>query len=167
MGSSEATDTWTLQSAIKSAIREFDLRGIDFARGFLYNRNVTKAKVTKMNKPRDSRARAGERVGDVSLRDAKPGKPYTMTGTSLDDRHAFRLEEMGLRKGTMLTVIQRTNFGGRVVAYGTQRIAIDGGTARGIFVTPAASGCQSHGTAEHGTAERGALEHATSNRQEA
>jgi ferrous iron transport protein A len=153
VGSSEAADTCTLQSAIESAIREFDLRGIDFARGFLYNRNVTKAEVTKMNKPRDSHARAGERTGDVSLRDAKPGKPYTMTGTSLDDRHAFRLEEMGLRKGTMLTVIQRTNFGGRVVASGTQRIAIDGGTARSIFVTPAA-GRDSQLAPQHDTADR-------------
>ena len=123
MGSSEAADTCTLQSAIESAIREFDLRGIDFARGFLYNRNVTKAEVTKMNKPRDSHARAGER------------------------------EEMGLRTGTMLTVIQRTNFGGRVVASGTQRIAIDGGTARSIFVAPAA-GRDSQLAPQHDTADR-------------
>lgn len=106
-----------------------------------------------MNKPRDSHARAGERAEDVSLRDAKPGKPYTMTGTSLDDRHAFRLEEMGLRTGTMLTVIQRTNFGGRVVASGTQRIAIDGGTARSIFVAPAV-GRDSHLAPQHDTADR-------------
>ncbi|MDD6461717.1 MAG: FeoA family protein [Bifidobacteriaceae bacterium] len=73
----------------------------------------------------------------LTLRDAKTGEQYVMAGTTLDDRHAFRLEEMGLRQGTALQVIQRTNFGGRVVASGTQRIAIDGGTARRILIEPA------------------------------
>lgn len=99
--------------------------------------------------PRDPQRRPQTAdAGQVSLRDALPGEPYVMAGTSLDDRHAFRLEEMGLRRGTALTVLQRTNFGGRVVASGTQRIAIDGGTARSIFVIPCGGAADDAGDAD-------------------
>lgn len=55
-------------------------------------------------------------------------------GIDLDDRHRFRLMELGLRVGTTLRVVQHGSFGGRVVARGPERIALDGGTARSIIV---------------------------------
>ena len=51
-------------------------------------------------------------------------------GIDLDDRHRFRLCEIGLAPGAGLRVMQRSAFGGRVVAFGNERVAVDGGTAR-------------------------------------
>ncbi|MDN5632856.1 MAG: ferrous iron transport protein A [Bifidobacterium mongoliense] len=49
-------------------------------------------------------------------------------------RYRFRLNELGFREHERMRVIQKANFGGRVVAHGTERIAIDGGTASHILV---------------------------------
>lgn len=57
-----------------------------------------------------------------------------ITGIDLDSRHGFRLEELGLRRGTTIRVVQRSAFGGRVLARGPERIAVDAGTARRIRV---------------------------------
>ena len=66
------------------------------------------------------RRRAGERV--------------VVDGIDLDDRHRFRLCEIGLAPGAGLRVMQRSAFGGRVVAFGNERVAVDGGTARAVRV---------------------------------
>lgn len=58
----------------------------------------------------------------------------TITQVDIDERHRFRLLELGLRPGCRIRVVQRSNFRGRVVARGTERIAIDGWTARRIQV---------------------------------
>ena len=55
-------------------------------------------------------------------------------GIDLDDRHRFRLCEIGLAPGAGLRVMQRSAFGGRVVAFGNERVAVDGGTARAVRV---------------------------------
>ncbi|MDN6017847.1 MAG: ferrous iron transport protein A [Bifidobacterium mongoliense] len=49
-------------------------------------------------------------------------------------RYRFRLNELGFREHERMRVIQKANFGGRVVAHGTERIAIDGDTASHILV---------------------------------
>ncbi|KGM12835.1 FeoA family protein [Cellulomonas bogoriensis] len=49
---------------------------------------------------------------------------------------ALRLEELGVRPGTTVQVVQRTPFGGRVLAVGADRIAVDRATA--LMVTVAA-----------------------------
>ena len=41
-------------------------------------------------------------------------------GIDLDDRHRFRLCEIGLAPGAGLQVMQRSAFGGRVVAFGNR-----------------------------------------------
>ncbi len=46
------------------------------------------------------------------------------------------LARLGLRVGAVITVIQRTPGGGRVVSCGDVRVAIDGPTARQVVVTP-------------------------------
>ena len=57
-------------------------------------------------------------------------------GIGLDDRHRFRMRELGLRDGVTVRVIQKSNFGGRVVAKATERIALDKATADCIRVRP-------------------------------
>ncbi len=49
---------------------------------------------------------------------------------------AFRLREMGVRRGTLARVTQRAAFGGRVIAVAGSRYALDGGTAALIDVEP-------------------------------
>ena len=50
-----------------------------------------------------------------------------ITAIDIDERHRFR-------RGTVIRVTQRSNFHGRVVAKGTERIALDGQTAAHIHV---------------------------------
>jgi len=47
---------------------------------------------------------------------------------------AFRLNEMGIRLGTLAHVTQHAAFGGRVIAVAGSRYALDGGTAALIDV---------------------------------
>lgn len=69
-----------------------------------------------------------------TLADCPRDADVTITAVDLDERHRFRLLELGLRVGTGLRVTQYGSFGGRVVARGAERIALDGGTARRIHV---------------------------------
>lgn len=46
----------------------------------------------------------------------------------------LRMREVGLRVGSTVRVTHRAPFGGRVVAVGASRIALDGGTAARIEV---------------------------------
>jgi ferrous iron transport protein A len=52
---------------------------------------------------------------------------------------ARRLAELGLRRGAQERVVQRTAGGGRVVAVGGARVALDRATLVGIAVLPAAA----------------------------
>ncbi|MEE1296735.1 MAG: FeoA family protein [Bifidobacterium sp.] len=74
---------------------------------------------------------------DDTTLDACPlQQDMTVTRIAIDERHRFRMLELGWRAGCTIRVTQRSNFGGRVVAKGTERIAIDGWTARRIHVRP-------------------------------
>ncbi|KAB8297543.1 FeoA family protein [Bifidobacterium apri] len=70
----------------------------------------------------------------------------TITEIRMDARHRLRMLELGIRVGAVTQVTQRSNFGGRVLAVGTGRIAIDGATARSILVTPIPAAQAAHET---------------------
>lgn len=70
----------------------------------------------------------------MTLRDAPLQRDVTISAIHLDERHRFRMLELGLRAGTVVRVTQKASFGGRVVARGNERIALDGATARSIDV---------------------------------
>ncbi len=70
----------------------------------------------------------------MTLRDCPRAMRVVVDGIDLDDRHRFRLCEIGLAPGAGLRVVQRSAFGGRVVAFGNERVAVDGGTARAVRV---------------------------------
>lgn len=72
--------------------------------------------------------------GPRTLAGCRAGDTVIVDGIDLDERHRFRLMELGLRAGVIIRVVQRSGFGGRVVARGPERIALDGGTARAISV---------------------------------
>lgn len=72
--------------------------------------------------------------GPCTLASCRAGDTVIVDGIDLDERHRFRLMELGLRAGVIIRVVQRSGFGGRVVARGPERIALDGGTARAISV---------------------------------
>lgn len=73
---------------------------------------------------------------NITVSTAKRHEHMVVTDIALDDRHAFRLAELGIRPGMTVRVVQRTGFGGRVLACGTARIALDRDTAAHIFVAP-------------------------------
>ncbi|NEG69337.1 FeoA family protein [Bifidobacterium choloepi] len=73
----------------------------------------------------------------LTVRTAPLGVDVVIESIGLDERHRFRMLELGLRSGTVVRVIQKANFGGRVVAKGYERIAIDGKTAAAIGVAVA------------------------------
>ncbi len=60
-----------------------------------------------------------------------------VTGVRMDERHVLRMLELGIRAGGLVRVTQRSNFGGRVIAIGTGRIAVDAATAQSITVRSA------------------------------
>ena len=70
----------------------------------------------------------------MTLHDCPLNARVVVDGIDLDDRHRFRLCEIGLAPGTGLRVVQRGAFGGRVIAFGNERVAVDGGTARAVRV---------------------------------
>lgn len=62
------------------------------------------------------------------------GQVATVT---LPTSQRLRLAEMGLRPGAVLRVTQRAAFGGRVVALGAERFAVDAATCALIQVEAA------------------------------
>lgn len=70
----------------------------------------------------------------TALSDYPRGAHVVIDGIDLDERHRFRLYEIGLTPGTQLRIMQRGAFGGRVVALGGERVALDHGTAQAIRV---------------------------------
>lgn len=68
----------------------------------------------------------------------RSGAVVRLTDVTLEPPERRRLAELGLRVGATLTVIGRTAGGGRVVALGATRIALDGRTAGRLHVEPAA-----------------------------
>ena len=72
----------------------------------------------------------------MTLRESPTGTELRVTGVRLPASAAFRLNEMGIRLGTLAHVTQQAAFGGRVVAVAGSRYALDGGTAALIDVEP-------------------------------
>ncbi len=60
------------------------------------------------------------------------GRTCTVDAVSLDRGDRLRLAEMGLRPGVTVTVLGRTSGGGRLLAFGTNRVALDRSTAHRI-----------------------------------
>ena len=72
----------------------------------------------------------------MTLRESPKGTVLRVTGVRLSASASFRLNEMGIRLGTLAHVTQHAAFGGRVVAVAGSRYALDGGTAALIDVEP-------------------------------
>ena len=72
----------------------------------------------------------------MTLRESPQGAELRVTGVRLPATAAFRLNEMGIRIGTLAHVTQQAAFGGRVIAVAGSRYALDGGTAALIDVEP-------------------------------
>jgi ferrous iron transport protein A len=70
----------------------------------------------------------------MTLRESPVGEALRVTGVRLPAAAAFRLNEMGIRLGTLAHVTQHAAFGGRVVAVAGSRYAFDGGSAALIDV---------------------------------
>jgi ferrous iron transport protein A len=72
----------------------------------------------------------------MTLPESPLGAELRVTGVRLAAADALRLNEMGIRLGTLGHVTQHAAFGGRVVAVAGSRYALDGGTAALIDVEP-------------------------------
>lgn len=70
----------------------------------------------------------------MTLPESPAGALLRVTGVHLPAADAFRLNEMGIRLGTLAQVTQHAAFGGRVIAVAGSRYALDGGTAALIDV---------------------------------
>lgn len=79
-------------------------------------------------------ATAAGSVEGLSIYSCPLNAMMTVTAVRLDSRHVFRLQELGLSAGCRIRVIQRSAFGGRVVAVGRERLALDARTASRIDV---------------------------------
>ncbi len=75
----------------------------------------------------------------MRLSDAPIGVELRLGASRLDDGATLRLSELGLRSGTVIRVLQRAGFDGRLIAVGSARLALDGRTAGGIDVEHASS----------------------------
>jgi ferrous iron transport protein A len=72
----------------------------------------------------------------MTLPESPPGAQLRVTGVRLPAADALRLNEMGIRAGTLAHVTQHAAFGGRVIAVAGSRYALDAGTAALIDVEP-------------------------------
>ena len=74
----------------------------------------------------------------MTLPESPLGAELRVTGVRLPAADAFRLNEIGIRLGTVAHVTQHAAFGGRVLAVAGSRYALDGATAALIDVEPVA-----------------------------
>jgi ferrous iron transport protein A len=72
----------------------------------------------------------------MTLPESPLGAELRVTGVRLQAADAFRLNEMGIRLGTLTHVTQHAAFGGRVIAVAGSRFALDATTAALIDVEP-------------------------------
>jgi ferrous iron transport protein A len=72
----------------------------------------------------------------MKLGELPAGVDGRVVDVQLDAGLRLRLGEMGLRNGALLQVTQNAAFGGRVVAVGADRFAVDGHTCAQIRVEP-------------------------------
>jgi ferrous iron transport protein A len=72
----------------------------------------------------------------MTLQESPLGAQLRVTGVRLSAVYSLRLNEMGIRCGTLAHVTQHAAFGGRVIAVAGSRYALDAGTAALIDVEP-------------------------------
>ena len=72
----------------------------------------------------------------MELRLCLEGTSVEVGWVDLDDDSRARLREIGIREGAVVHVVHCGAFGNRVVAVGSDRIALDGRTCACIGVTP-------------------------------
>lgn len=68
------------------------------------------------------------------------GDVVRLTGVGLAAADRLRLAELGLRVGAVVTVAGRTAGGGRILAFGHSRVALDGRTAARLAGEPLTPG---------------------------
>jgi ferrous iron transport protein A len=73
---------------------------------------------------------------DVELRECADGDLVRIVAVRLDQATRRRLRELGMSAGARVRIVQRGAFGGRVVAVGADRFALDGRTCRALEVVP-------------------------------
>ncbi len=73
----------------------------------------------------------------MRLGDVRPGGFAVLEAPDVPTSMARRLAELGVRAGERVQVMHRTAGGGRLLAVGDTRIAVDRQTARSIPVRPA------------------------------
>ena len=73
---------------------------------------------------------------DMTLPESPVGAQLRVTRVRLPAADALRLNEMGIRCGTLAHVTQHAAFGGRVIAVAGSRYALDAGTAGLIEIEP-------------------------------
>lgn len=72
----------------------------------------------------------------MRLTEAPFGVPLRLTAVGVGD--PLRMRELGLRVGSLLEVVQRAGFGGRVLALGPTRLALDHMSCAALAVEAAA-----------------------------
>ena len=70
----------------------------------------------------------------MDLASCAVGADVEVVGLFTPPEAHLRMHEVGLRVGSVVRVTQQAPFGGRVVAVGASRIAVDGATATRIEV---------------------------------
>ena len=72
---------------------------------------------------------------DMTLERCPVGSEVEIRRVTIEERYRFRLGELGLREHERIRVLQKTSFGGRVLAHGRDRMAVDGDTVSHIVVS--------------------------------
>ena len=70
----------------------------------------------------------------MNLGQLPPGADGVVTGLEAAPAHRLRLAELGFRLGQSVRVTHRAAFGGRVVAIGADRFALDRATCARVQV---------------------------------
>lgn len=69
-----------------------------------------------------------------TLLDAAIGTPVVLGQPDVPAALRLRLAEIGIRRGQVVSAMRRTTGGGRIVAVGRARIALDRATCRSILI---------------------------------
>lgn len=69
-----------------------------------------------------------------TLLDATIGTPVVLGQPDVPAALRLRLAEIGIRRGQVVSTMRRTTGGGRIVAVGRARIALDRATCRSILI---------------------------------
>lgn len=70
----------------------------------------------------------------MRLTEVPVGRRVRLRAAAADASALIRLREIGIHPGATGIVVQRTGFGGRVLALGAGRVAVDAETARSLEV---------------------------------